>query len=107
MGSQGFRREEGPGGVRRRDEVAGRFAGVLVRRLIERKFLEVRGNEAAAREAVRRVLLENLLEEERLETEAREILQGHSKEIRDSAADYSRLFNLVKGKLARDRGFVL
>lgn len=93
--------------MRRREEVAGRFAEVLVKRLVERKFLEVRREEAAARAAVRRVVLENLLEEERLDAEAREILQDHSKEIRDSAADYSRLFGLVKGKLARDRGFIL
>ena len=93
--------------MRRRDEVAERFAEVLVKRLVERKFVELRGNTMAAREAVRKVIAENLTQEERLDAEAREILQGHSKEIRDSAADYSRLFNLVRGKLARDRGFIL
>jgi len=59
------------------------------------------------REGVRKVIAENLIQEERIDAEAREILQGHSKEIRDTALDYSRIFNLVKGKLARDRGFIL
>ena len=94
-------------GVRRRDVVAERFAEVLVKRLVERKFVELRGNPAAAREAIRRVMAENLTQEERIDAEAREILQGHSKEIRDSLADYSRLLTLVKGKLARERGFIL
>ena len=31
----------------------------------------------------------------------------HAKEIRDSASDYNRVFALVKGKLAKERGFVL
>ena len=30
----------------------------------------------------------------------------HAKEIRDSASDYKRLFALVKGKLAKERGFI-
>ena len=93
--------------MRRRDEVAARFAEVLVKRLVERKFIELRGAEAAAREAIRRVLVENLSQEDRIDEEAREILQGHKKEIRDTAVDYTRLFNLVKVKLARDRGFIL
>ncbi len=93
--------------MRRRDEMAERFAEVLVKRLVERKFIELRGDATVARTAVRKVVVENLGQEEQIDAEAREILQGHSKEIRDSAADYSRLFNLVKGKLARDRGFIL
>lgn len=93
--------------MRRRDEMAERFAAVLVNRLVERKFIELRGDATVARTAVRKVVVENLGQEEQIDVEAREILQGHSKEIRDSAADYSRLFNLVKGKLARDRGFIL
>ena len=35
------------------------------------------------------------------------VVMDHAKEIRDSASDYKRIFTLVKGKLARDRGFVL
>ena len=93
--------------MRRREEIAGRFAEVLVKRLVERKLIGLRGAEAPAREAVRKVIAENLIQEERIDAEAREILQGHSKEIRDTALDYSRIFNLVKGKLARDRGFIL
>jgi hypothetical protein len=51
--------------------------------------------------------LENLQAEERLDAEARQILMEHSREIRDSAVDYARLLALVKGKLARERGFIL
>jgi hypothetical protein len=90
----------------RRDEIAGRMAASVVRRLVTRKLAEVR-DETRAREAVRRVLAENLLAEEKLDAEARALLMNHAKEIRDSASDYRRLFTLVKSKLARERGFTL
>jgi hypothetical protein len=90
----------------RRDELAGRMAEAVVKRLVTRKLAEVK-DEARAREVVRRILAENLLAEEKIDADARALLLDHAKEIKDSASDYKRLFTLVKGKLARERGFTL
>lgn len=90
----------------RRDELAGRMAEAVVKRLVTRKLAEVK-DEARAREVVRRILAENLLAEEKIDADARALLLDHAKEIKDSASDYRRLFTLVKGKLARERGFTL
>jgi hypothetical protein len=90
----------------RKDEVAGRMAQAVVKRLLLRKLAEIR-DEAKARESVRRVVAENLVAEEKIDADARALLMGHAKEIRDSASDYKRLFTLVKGKIARERGFTL
>jgi len=90
----------------RREQIAGRMAEAVVKRLIGRKLGEVR-DEARAREVVRRILAEDLLAEEKLDTDARALLLDHAKEIRDSASDYRRLFALVKAKLAKERGFIL
>ena len=90
----------------RREQIAGRMAEAVVKRLIGRKLGEVR-DEARAREVVRRILAEDLLAEEKLDTDARALLLDHAKEIRDSASDYRRLFALVKAKLAKERGFTL
>ncbi len=90
----------------RRDELAGRMAQEVIKRLVVRRHIEVK-DEGRAREAVRRILAENLLAEEKLEADARALMLNHAKEIRDSASDYKRLFTLVKGKLARERGFTL
>jgi len=62
---------------------------------------------ARALAAVRKVLLENLQAEERLDAEARQILQEHTKAIKESAVDYGRLLSMIKGKLAKERGFIL
>ncbi|MBI4241031.1 MAG: DUF507 family protein [Candidatus Rokubacteria bacterium] len=90
----------------RREDLAERVAGAVVKRLRVKKLVDAK-DEAKAQAAVRKVLLENLQAEERLDTDARQILQEHTKAIKDTAVDYRRLLSLVKGKLARERGFVL
>ena len=92
--------------ISRREELAEWMAGAVVKRLRVKKFVDAK-DEAKARAAVRKVLLEDLQAEERLDSEARQILQEHTKAIKDTAVDYGRLFSMVKGKLARERGFIL
>ena len=45
--------------------------------------------------------------EEKFCGEGRALLVEHAKQIKDSGADYRRLFGLVKTKLAKERGFTL
>jgi hypothetical protein len=89
----------------RREEIAGRMADAVVKRLTARKVLDIK-DETAARAAVQHVVMGNLAAEDALDAEARKILE-HAKMIKDSAADYRQLLGKVKEKLARDRGFVL
>jgi len=90
----------------RKEQLAGRMAEAVVKRLVHRKLADVR-DESRAREIVRRILVEDLLAEEKLDADARAMLMDHAKEIKDSASDYRRLFTLVKTKLAKERGFIL
>ena len=90
----------------RREQLAGRMAEAVVKRLMMRKLADVR-DESRAREVVQRILAEDLLAEEKLDADARALLLDHAKEIRDSASDYRRLFSLVRTKLAKERGFTL
>lgn len=90
----------------RRDQIAGRMAEAVVKRLATRKIAEVK-DERRARELVQRILVEDLLAEEKLEADARALLLDHAKQIKESASDYRRLFTLVKTKLAKERGFTL
>ena len=93
-------------GMARRDEVAGRMAEAVVKRLVGRKLADVR-DEARAREVVRRILVENFQAEEKIDADARTLLMDNAKLIRDTASDYKRLFALAKAKLAKERGFTL
>jgi hypothetical protein len=87
-------------------EVAARLADVILRRLVGRRFIDVR-DEGRVKTAIQRILLENLEAEEQLDVEARRILQGYARDIREQRLDYGQLFARTKEKLARDRGFVL
>jgi len=90
----------------RRDEIAGRMAEAVLKRLTARKIVEIK-DDALAKAALRQILADNMLAEERLDADARQLLLEHAKAIRDSAADYRQLFGKVKEKLARERGFIL
>jgi hypothetical protein len=90
----------------RRDEIAGRMADAVVKRLTTRKIVDIK-DEPAARAAIQHVVMGNLAAEDALDAEARKILLDHAKMIKDSAADYRQQLGKVKEKLAKDRGFVL
>ena len=92
--------------MRRRDDVAARVSEAVLKRLVARKFIEVK-DEARARATLQKVILENLQTEEQIDAEARQLLQEHARDIREKGLDYRQLFSKAKEKLARDRGFVL
>jgi hypothetical protein len=92
--------------MRRREEIATRFAEAIVKRLVTRKLLEVK-DEPRARATITRVIVENLQTEDQIDTEARQLLQTYARDIREKGLDYRQLFSKAKEKLARDRGFVL
>jgi hypothetical protein len=92
--------------VRGREEIASRIGDVIAKRLIGRRFIEAK-DETRVRQAIQRVIVENLAAEEALDVEARRILQGYARDIREQGLDYRQLFAKAREKLARDRGFVL
>jgi hypothetical protein len=92
--------------MRRREEIAARFAEAIVKRLVTRKLVEVK-DEPRARATLTRVIVENLQTEEQIDTDARQLLQTYARDIREKGLDYRQLFSKAKEKLARDRGFVL
>jgi hypothetical protein len=92
--------------MRGRDEIAVRVGDAIIKRLVTRKLLEVK-DEARVRAVLQKLIVENLHAEDQLDTEARQLLQGYARDIREKGLDYRQLFNKTKEKLARDRGFVL
>lgn len=92
--------------MRGREEIAARVSEAILKRLVTRRVVEVK-DEARVRAAFKRVLVENLQAEDAIDAEARQILQGYARDIREKGLDYRQLFSRTKEKLARDRGFVL
>ena len=92
--------------MRGREEIAGRFSDVIIKRLVTRRLVEIK-DEPRVRGALQKLIVENLQTEDQLDAEARELLQGYARDIREKGLDYRQLFNKTKEELARDRGFVL
>jgi hypothetical protein len=92
--------------MRGRAEIAARFSETILKRLIGRRFVDVK-DEARVRAALQKVIVDNLEAEETLDVDARRLLQEHARDIREKGLDYRQLFTKAKEKLARDRGFVL
>jgi hypothetical protein len=92
--------------MRGREEIAVRFSDTIIKRLVIRKLVEVK-DEARVRAALQKLIIENLQAEDQLDTEARQLLQGYARDIREKGLDYRQLFSKTKEKLARERGFVL
>jgi hypothetical protein len=92
--------------MRGREEIAGRVSEAIIKRLVTRRLVEIK-DEARIRVALQKLIVENLQAEDQLDTEARELLQGYARDIREKGLDYRQLFSKAKEKLARDRGFVL
>jgi hypothetical protein len=93
--------------MRRRDEeIAARVSDAILKRLVTRKLVDVK-DEARVRAAFTRLIVENLQTEEQLDADARQLLLGYARDIREKGLDYRQLFTKTKEKLARDRGFIL
>ncbi|HEV8306598.1 MAG TPA: DUF507 family protein [Methylomirabilota bacterium] len=92
--------------MRRREEIAARLSDAILKRLIARRFVEIK-DESRVRGAFQKLIVENLQAEDQIDTAARELLQSYARDIREKGLDYRQLFSKTKEKLARDRGFVL
>ncbi len=93
--------------MRLRKEMIERISAKVVDRLLRRELIEVSTSPEALSAKVTRIIEEDLLVEDRLNEEVKEILRSHQDEMDKDNVDYSRMFTMVKTKLARERNLVL
>lgn len=80
---------------------------IVIDKLKEKELVEFKAAEPKVHERMVEVFLADLRAEDSLDREVEEILKGHSGEIDSQRLDYRKMFNIVKGKLARERGIVI
>jgi len=59
------------------------------------------------RELLNRIAKEDLMVEDQLNDEVRLLIESRTKEYERDMMDYGRVFQMVKSKLARERGLIL
>ncbi len=93
--------------MRLRKDMIERISAKIVERLLRREMIEPSVDPEALGARLARVIEADLLVEDRLNEEVKSILREYQDEMDKSNVDYSRLFTLVKTKLARERNLVL
>ena len=88
-------------------EMVRHISEVLARNLLEHGFLKGREGEQALADRIQRIITEDLMVEDRLNDEVRQILHAHARDLDERRVDYSKMFQLVKSKLVRERGLIL
>jgi len=88
-------------------EMVQQISAVLSENLLGHEFLIDREGEQALAERIQRVVADDLMMEDRLNDEVREILRVHARDMDERRVDYSKMFQLIKSKLVRERGLIL
>ena len=55
---------------------------------------------------INHLIIDDLMVEDRLNDEVKQLLESRTEEYERSMMDYGRVFQLVKSKLARERGLI-
>ncbi len=93
--------------MRLRKEMIERIANKIVERLNRRELISEDSNQEVLRIRIAHVIETDLMVEDRLNDEVKEILRDFEDEMDRGNVDYSRMFTMVKTKLARERNLVL
>jgi hypothetical protein len=84
-----------------------RISEKVVDRLLRRETIEIGLSEEALRTRIASIIESDLQIEDQLNEEVKDILRDHQDEMDKDNVDYSRMFTMVKTKLARERNLIL
>lgn len=82
-----------------------KLSALVIEKLKGKDLVVFKAAEPKVLERVNEIILANLRAEDSLDKEVEEILKSHS--VEGQKIDYRKMFNMVKGKLARERGIIL
>ena len=78
----------------------------LANRIVKSKAVDTEDTEKIAR-IIERILTTQIELEKKIEEEAHKILRQHIREIEQQGVSYQKMFNIIKQKLAKERGLKL
>jgi hypothetical protein len=88
-------------------EQVDKITSLMLATLKEKELIVFKADEETVLNRMREVFLSDLRAEDELDREVEGILSTHTGEIDSQRIDYRRMFNMIKGKLARERGLIL
>ncbi|VAV84468.1 hypothetical protein MNBD_DELTA01-1096 [hydrothermal vent metagenome] len=89
------------------EEQIERVTAKILENLKNKGLVELKANEKTVLTKMNEVLTKDLSAEDALDREVDGMLDAHSSDVDSGAVDYRKVFNMVKHKLARERGIIL
>lgn len=93
--------------MRIQKELIDRIAKKVATALIEGDFLVWEDRPEKLEAIVNDIITDDLMIEDQLNEEVRLLIESRTKEYERDMMDYGRVFQMVKSKLARERGLIL
>lgn len=75
--------------------------------LVEKEVLEIEEDERGVVESIAHIITEDLMVEDELNDEVKKMLESMGDQIDGANVDYRKMFQMVKQKIARERGLIL
>ena len=93
--------------MRIKKELVERMSKKVVKSLMEGDFLVWDDRHEKLEAIISEIITEDLLVEDRLNDEVKTLLEARTKDYEREMMDFGRVFQMVKSKLARERGLIL
>jgi len=92
--------------MRLKKEFIEKISKKIIDSLLNKDLIIWEGSREKIESIVNEIIIEDLMVEDRLNEEVKLLLDSRTEEYERSMMDYGRVFQLVKSKLARERGLI-
>jgi len=83
------------------------IAGNMAEHLFSREMLTSALSKSQIGEKIEQLMTDELMIEDQLNNEVRELLKAYESQIEKGQMDYQKMFQMIKRKLAQERGIIL
>ena len=92
--------------MRLKKEFIEKISKKIIKSLISKNLIIWESSHDKLESIISEIIVDDLMVEDRLNEEVKDLLDSRTDEYERSMMDYGRVFQLVKSKLARERGLI-
>jgi hypothetical protein len=92
--------------MRLKKEFIEKISKKIIDSLIRKDLIIWEGSRDKLESIINNIIIDDLMVEDHLNDEVKQLLDSRTEEYERSMMDYGRVFQLVKSKLARERGLI-
>ena len=92
--------------MRLKKEFIEKISKKIIKSLVSKNLIVWESSHDKLESIINEIIIDDLMVEDHLNEEVKELLDARTDEYERSMMDYGRVFQLVKSKLARERGLI-